>query len=342
MATASRGGSSRSAKTCCSSIRGRSTRRCSACSSGAGFRPPGARPTTIAARSSTRSPARGGNSSPPKPRTGRASPRSSAGCCGSRSGSGMLTRGFVLLSHIRAWFASRPPDHDFDQELATHLAMAAEDNIGRGMPPDEARRAAIVRFGGPMQIKEQQHDDRGLPFVDATLQDVRYGLRALRKYPAYSIVAVATLAIGIGAGTAVFSIARAVLLRPLPYDNPGELVRIFEPNPLKNWTRNIAAPANYADRKRQNSAFTDTAAYEPFNSIGSRATDVFLTGYGEPQGLKSLGVTGNLFKVLGAAPLMGRTFVDEETFEGNARVVILSYGTWQSVFGADPGIIGRA
>jgi len=254
----------------------------------------------------------------------------------------MLTRLFVLLSRVRAAVSGSALDDDFDREMSAHLAMATDDNMRRGMTPDAARRAAVVRFGGPMQIKEQQHDDRGLPFVDATLQDVRYGLRALRKNPAYSIVAVATLAIGIGAGTAVFSIARAVLLRPLPYGNPGALVRIFETNPLRNWTRNIAAPANYADWRTQNTVFTDIAAYEQFTATGSGGADMFLTGFGEPQGVKSMGVSGNLFKVLGTAPLMGRTFVDEETFEGKARVVVLSYGAWQSVFAGDPGIVGRS
>jgi len=247
----------------------------------------------------------------------------------------------VAVARTTAFFRRGRMNDDFDLEVASHLAMLTEDYISRGMAPDEARRAAVVRFGGPVQIKEQQQDDRGLPFVDATLQDVRFGLRTLGRNPAYSAVAIATLAIGIGAGTAMFSIARAVLLRPLPYGNPDALVRIFETNPLKNWTRNLAAPANYADWKAQNTVFTDVAAYEQFNSNGSGGQDLFLTGYGEPQGLKSLGVTGNLFTVLGASPLMGRTFVDDETFDGRARVVVLSYGTWQSVFAGDPGIVGR-
>jgi putative ABC transport system permease protein len=253
----------------------------------------------------------------------------------------MLTRLFVLLSRLRGLVFSRALDADFDSEVASHIALMTDDNIRRGMSPDQARRAAIVRFGGPMQIREDRHDHRGLPLVETTMQDLRYGLRALRRNPIYSIVAIATLAIGIGAGTAVFSIARAVLLRPLPYGNPGALVRIFETNPLKNWTRNIAAPANYADWKAQNTVFTDVAAYEQFNANGSGGQDVFLTGYGEPQPLKSLGVTGNLFHVLAAPPLMGRTFTDDETYEGKARVVVLSYGIWQSVFGGDPGIVGR-
>jgi len=192
-----------------------------------------------------------------------------------------------------------------------------------------------------MQIKEDRRDHQRVPFMDTTLQDLRYGLRALRRNPVYSLVAVATLAVGIGAGTAVFSIARAVLLRPLPFDNPDALVRIFETNPLKNWTRNIASPANFADWRNQNTVFTDIAAYEHFNSNGSGGQEVFLTGYGEPRALKSIAVTGNLFRVLGAATLMGRTFTDDETYEGKARVAVLSYGIWQSVFGGDPHVIGR-
>ena len=192
-----------------------------------------------------------------------------------------------------------------------------------------------------MQIKEEQHERRSVPFVETTLQDLRYGVRALRKSPAYSLVAIATLAIGIGAGTAVFSVAGAVLLRPLPYKAPDELVRIFETNPLRRWTRNIAAPANYADWRARNKSFTGIGAYEQFNTNGSGAGDVFLTGFGEPQALKSLGVSGNLFDVLGAAPLLGRTFTEEEQWEGRSRVAVLSYGLWQSAFGGDPAIVGR-
>ncbi|HYM25476.1 MAG TPA: ABC transporter permease, partial [Vicinamibacterales bacterium] len=117
--------------------------------------------------------------------------------------------------------------------------------------------------------------------------------------------------------------------------------RIFETNPLKRWTRNIASPANYADWQKRNTVFTDIAAYEQFNSTGSGAADSFLTGQGEPEGLKSLGVSGNLFRTLGAAPLLGRTFADDEAYQGKDRVAVLSYGLWQSAFGGDPAIVGR-
>jgi putative ABC transport system permease protein len=247
----------------------------------------------------------------------------------------------TLGSRIVGLLTHRRQDLEFDREVADHLDLLTAEHLRRGIPPAEARRQALLRFGGPVQIREQQHDNRGLPFVETTLQDVRYAVRSLRKSPAYSLVAVATLAIGIGAGTAVFSVVGAVLVRPLPYRTPNDLVRIFETNPLRRWTRNIAAPANYADWRNRNQSFTDIAAYEQFNLNGSGAGDLFLTGYGEPQGVKGLGVSGNLFQVLGAAPLLGRTFVEEEQWEGRSRVVILSYALWQSAFGGDPAIVGK-
>src|SRR3954468_573036 len=247
----------------------------------------------------------------------------------------------ILWSRLGGLFGSRHQDAEFDLEVTTHLDLLTDEHIRRGLPPDEARRQAMIRFGGPVQIKEQQHERRTLPLVETTLQDIRYAVRGLRRTPAYSVVAVATLAIGIAAGTTVFSIVGAVLIRPLPYRSPGQLVRIFETNPLRRWTRNIAAPANYADWRTRNKSFTDVAAYEQFTVNGSGAGDVFLTGFGEPQGLKALGVSGNLFQVLGARPLLGRTFLEEEQWEGRSRVAVLSYGLWQSAFGGDPAIVGR-
>src|SRR5205809_138672 len=247
----------------------------------------------------------------------------------------------VAVTRIRALFVRRADDDDFDAEIASHMQMLVDEHVRRGMTEDEACRAARLAFGGSMQTVEQHRDGRSLPFVETTLHDLRYALRSLRRQPTFTIVAIATLAVGIGAGTTVFSFAGAVLLRPLPYSRPHELVRVFETNPLRRWTRNIASPANYADWRKQNTVFADVAAYEQFSNTGSGAGFVYLTGQGEPQALTSLGVTGNLFRVLGAPPLLGRTFTDDETFEGKARVAVISYGLWQSVFGGDPAIIGR-
>jgi putative ABC transport system permease protein len=254
----------------------------------------------------------------------------------------LWSRCAVMLSRCRALILGRSLDRDFGNELRSHLAMLTEEYIRRGLPAGEARRRAALRLGGIAQLEERRRDTRSISVVETTLQDIRYALRGLRRHPAFTAVAVLTLAIGIGAGTSVFSVVGAVLLRPLPFRNPAELVRVFETNPLRHWTRNIAAPANYADWKARNQTFTDIAAYEQFNERDSGANDVFLTGFGEPQGLKALGVTGNLFSVLGVAPHMGRVFTSEETFEGKSRVAILSYGLWQSAFGGDPAIVGKA
>src|SRR4051812_31800307 len=148
----------------------------------------------------------------------------------------------VAIARIRGLFARSADDREFDDEIRAHVQMLEDEHLRRGLTPGEARRAARLAFGGSMQTVEHHREGRSLPLVDTTLQDVRYALRSLWRYPAFSLVAVGTLAIGIGVGPAVFSFAGAVLLKPLPYARPGELVRIFETNPLKKWTRNIASP----------------------------------------------------------------------------------------------------
>ncbi len=173
------------------------------------------------------------------------------------------------------------------------------------------------------------------------MNDLRYAIRSLLRTPGFAIVAMLTLAIGIGANTAMFTVANAVLWRPLPYPHPEQLVQIWETNPLKHWTQAVASPANFADWQKQNTVFSGMAAYIGANKQGIGDSDVFLTGSGEPLRLKVCVVTGNLFDVLRVKPLLGRTFVNEETFEGKGRVVVLSYGLWQSAFGGDPNILGR-
>ena len=253
----------------------------------------------------------------------------------------MWTRLLVLLSRVQALLSGRRVDADLNHEIDAHLAMLVEENIRRGMTPDEARRQARLRFGGVVQLQESQREQRGFPRIELALGDVRYALRLLRKSPGFTTVAVLTLAVGIGASTTMFSVARAVLLRPLPYQQPDRLVRVFETNPLKRWTRTAAAPANFADWQKQNTVFAEMAAYSGTNDQGETQINLFLTGQGDPQRLKALSVSGNLLRLLGVSPLLGRTFTDEETFEGKGRVVVLSYGLWQTLFAGDPGVVGR-
>jgi putative ABC transport system permease protein len=173
------------------------------------------------------------------------------------------------------------------------------------------------------------------------MNDLRYAIRSLLRTPGFALVAVLTLAIGIGANTAMFTVANAVLWHPLPYAHPEQLVQVWETNPLKHWTEAPASPANFADWQKQNTVFSGIAGYFGTRDRGLGFRDMFLTGSGEPLQLKTCAVTGNLFDVLEAKPLLGRTFVNEETFEGKGRVAVLSYGLWRSAFGGDPNIVGR-
>jgi putative ABC transport system permease protein len=171
--------------------------------------------------------------------------------------------------------------------------------------------------------------------------DFRFALRGLLRAPGFTLVVILTLALGLAANTAMFGVAESVLWRPMPYAAPERLVQIWETNPLKRWTDAPVAPANFADWQKRNSVFTGLAAYNAADAKGASGFDVFLSGTGEPQRLKAITATGNLFRVLGVKPLLGRTFRDEETFRGKSAVAVLSWELWQSAFGGDPAIVGR-
>jgi predicted permease len=172
--------------------------------------------------------------------------------------------------------------------------------------------------------------------------DFRYAVRSLSREPGFTAVAALTLALGIGTTTAMFSVAHAVLWRPLPFAQPGRLVEIWETNPLMHWTDAPVAPANFADWQQRNKLFSGIAAYNGQDIKADGGFDIYLTGSGEPRRLKATAVTGNLFRVLGAGARLGRTFTDEETFAGKNRVAVLSDALWRSAFGADPNILGKS
>ena len=170
--------------------------------------------------------------------------------------------------------------------------------------------------------------------MGTSIQDVRYGLRALVKNPGFTAVAVTTLALGIGANTAVFSVVNAVLLRPLPYKDAARLVVVWERNPERGWYRNIVSAANFVDWRKQNHVFTQMAAIDPQRTFN-------LTGGGEPEEVWGEQVTTNLFSLLGVRPVLGRDFLPEEDKPGGPRVVILSYGVWQRRYGGDASLVGK-
>jgi predicted permease len=172
------------------------------------------------------------------------------------------------------------------------------------------------------------------------LQDLRYGARMLLKQPGFTAVAVITLALGIGANSAIFSVVNAVLIKPLPYRDPDRLVQFWETNPLKNWTQAPIAPANLFDWQKQNKVFEEVAAYMSFNKK-SGLPGLQMESGGEPDRIKALYVAGNIFSLLGANAMIGRTLREEETWQGKHMVAVLSYGLWQRRFGADPKIVGQ-
>ncbi|HEY3738256.1 MAG TPA: ABC transporter permease [Bryobacteraceae bacterium] len=173
------------------------------------------------------------------------------------------------------------------------------------------------------------------------LSDVRLACRGLARAPGFAIVAILTLALGIGANTAMFSVAQAALWRPMPVGDPGRLVHLWETNPLKHWTDAPASPANFADWEKRNHVFSGMAAYLGAAGRAGTGFDIVLTGYGEPRRLMALIATGNLFRILDVSPLMGRTFRDEETFASDKRVTVLSWQLWQTALGGDPNIVGK-
>lgn len=180
----------------------------------------------------------------------------------------------VLVSRTRTWFLSRQVDEDFEHEMESHLDMLTHENVRRGMAPEEAKRAARMRLGGVTQLKETNRELRGLPMIETLLQDTRFAFRMLRKNPGFTAVAVLTLALGIGANTAIFSVVYAVLLKPLPYANPDQLFTAFQANKQQGITETGCSYPNFEEWRAQNHVFSELG--------GILAHQLTLTGRGEP------------------------------------------------------------
>jgi predicted permease len=243
----------------------------------------------------------------------------------------------------RAWFGRlrtllvrgrRLREHD--DEAQTHLLLLAADLEERGWPADAARREARRRFGGPDQMREAYRDAAGFPSVDALTQDVRYGLRMLRRQPGFSMLVVLLVAIGVGANTAVFSFVDAVLLRRLPYADADRLVVVREVLPAlaETYPSVPAAAGDFLLWQARVTAFDMMAAV----AAGTET----LTGAGDPARLDVARVTSTLFPLLGVTPTIGRAFTALEDQHGRGAVAVLSHGFWMERFGGDRAILGRA
>ena len=230
----------------------------------------------------------------------------------------------------------RKQQERLEEELRGHLEMATRDRIDRGEPTDQAASTARREFGNVTLVQHVTRDQWGWTWLEDFLQDVRYAVRTLRKNPGFAAVAVLTLALGIGANTAIFSVINAVLLQPLPYPNPDRLVAVWEKVrfPTYQSDQNGPAPGNFEDWRKQNTVFREMAAvrYRSFN----------LTGDGEPVRVEGEAVSASLFPLLQVNAKLGRVFTPEEDIVGGPHMVLISEGLWLSRFGGNPSIVGKS
>jgi predicted permease len=246
----------------------------------------------------------------------------------------MIAKIKTLVSRIRTWLSPHQIDQEFTDELETHLELLTDENIRRGMTSEAARRAARMRLGGETQLIETNRELRGLPMFETFLQDTRFGIRMLRKNAGFTAIAVLTLALGVGANTAIFSVVYATLLKPLPYPHAEQLLNVFEQQAQNEAIKTGWSYLNFEELRRQSTAFTELA--------GVQAHQLTLTGHGDPRVLNTSVVTPELFSVFQQQPLHGRLFLPADGKPGAPPAVILSENLWRDEFGADPAIIGSS
>jgi putative ABC transport system permease protein len=238
-----------------------------------------------------------------------------------------------LLFRLRALFRRDAMEAEMDEELRSHFENQVEKLVASGLPREEATRRARLGFGGYEQLKEECRDARGVSFVETLIQDLRYALRMLRNSPGFTAVAILTLALGVGANTAIFSVIDSVLLRPLPYQDPDGIVMVWENDSQHPNPHNTVSPPDFLDWQSRNSVFAEMSAL-----FDQR---VILTGNGVPQEVVVQDVSANFFSVLGVHPILGPGFTAENGKPGHDDVIVLSYGFWKERFASDPGIIGK-
>jgi predicted permease len=235
------------------------------------------------------------------------------------------------LGRLGGAFGAGRRERELGRELQFHREMLEERHRGRGLDADAARRAARIELGGDAQILEAWRDQRSLPFIDTLRQDVRYGFRMLRRGPGFTAAALVTLALGIGANTAIFTVVDAVLLRPLPYAAPGRLVTLGDRDP-QGFSSEVAF-ATVMDWRARSRSFESLAMM--------RFWQPTLVTSGEGERLPGARVSWNYFDVLGVRPALGRGFTVEDDRTDRSRVVLLSDALWRRRFGADPSVLGR-
>src|SRR5216683_7476963 len=234
----------------------------------------------------------------------------------------------MMISRLKGSARQGATQSEPTAELHSHLEMLADENIRQGMEPEEAHRQAMLTLGNHRQIHEAWRRQAGVPFLEVLWQDTRYALRMLRRYPGFAAVAVITLALGIGANSAIFSIVNGVLLRPLPYSQPGRLVAVF--NNSASVGNYGASPPDFRTLREKNRTLAGLSAY-----YGSALN---LSGGTQPERLAALIVSADYFTTLGVEPVVGRKFMAGEEQWGAHHVAIVSDAFWRTRLNADRGI----
>ncbi|MEJ2187425.1 MAG: ABC transporter permease, partial [Gemmatimonadota bacterium] len=238
-----------------------------------------------------------------------------------------------LRTRLRALVRRGVVERELDDEMRHHLELETDAGVRSGLSREEARRRALVKFGGVDRHKEEARDERGVRWLEEGWRDLRFALRSLRRSPAFTIAAVLTLALGIGANTAIFSVVNGVLVRPIPFKDAKSLYMIWETDRNSGTVREPASYADYEDFQRMSQQFSEMGAL--------LATQATLAGDGmTPTRADALWVTPSLLSLLGVKPLAGRLFTERDAKDGSA-LVILGEGFWRARFGTDPGIVGR-
>ena len=233
----------------------------------------------------------------------------------------------------RRFFRRGKWDEERARELASYVETETEENVARGMTREEARRAAHIKLGSATRIREEIYQMNSIGFLETLWQDLRYGVRVLRKSPGFTVIAILTLALGIGANTAIFSVVDAVLLKPLPYADSSRLVVVWEHSAGKEFNHNVVAARNFLDWQAQNQVFEDMAYLVDEDSN--------LTGAARPEQVDEEGVSANFFGLLGAKFELGHGFTAANGVKGNDDVVVLSDALWKEQFGGDPAVVGK-
>jgi predicted permease len=239
-----------------------------------------------------------------------------------------------LFIRLRALFRRKVLDVELDEELRYHIDSEAEKYRGMGASPEDAMRRARLALGGQEQVRQQCREARGTKFLEDFMQDLRYGVRMLKANLRVTSMIVLSLAIGIGANTAIFSVTSTLLLKPLPYPNPDRLAILWLRSPGIGIPQDWPSPGQYHEIKTKNHVFEDTAL-----AIGD---DYILSGLSKAIKVDGISASSSLLTMLGAKPMLGRIFLPDEDKPGKPQTVVLTYALWEQTFGGDRNVIGRS